>query len=61
MTIDDVRIAVTLLSFACFAGLVIWAWSAANRRVFEEAARLPFAAEGAESRGAADIHRSDAP
>jgi cytochrome c oxidase cbb3-type subunit 4 len=58
MSIEILRIVVTVLSFACFAGLVAWAWSARNRRGFDEAARLPFAPEGGDS---ADTHRSDAP
>ena len=70
MNIENLRIVVTVLSFACFGGLVVWAWSARNRRGFDEAARLPFVAEGGEARntaadgeghGAADTHRSDAP
>jgi cytochrome c oxidase cbb3-type subunit 4 len=61
MTIDDLRIAVTLLSLACFAGLFLWTWSARNRRGFDEAARLPFDAEGTDPDRTSDTHRSDAP
>ena len=61
LTVENLRIVVTVLSFACFAGLVVWAWSARNRRGFDEAARLPFAADAADGHGAADTHRSDAP
>ena len=43
MDINDLRAIVTLLSFATFAGIVVWAWSGRNREAFEEAARLPFA------------------
>jgi cytochrome c oxidase cbb3-type subunit 4 len=43
MDINDLRIAVTLLSFAVFAGIVGWAMSSRNRRRFDEAAMLPFA------------------
>jgi cytochrome c oxidase cbb3-type subunit 4 len=50
MDINDLRIVVTLLSFAAFAGIVIWAWSQRNRAAFQEAAMLPFADEA--SRGA---------
>jgi cytochrome c oxidase cbb3-type subunit 4 len=60
VSIENLRIAVTVLSFACFAGLVAWAWSARNRRGFDEAAHLPFADAG-DGQGAADTHRSDAP
>jgi len=41
-TINVIRTAVTLLSFAMFVGIVIWAWSSRNRQQFEEAAQLPF-------------------
>jgi cytochrome c oxidase cbb3-type subunit IV len=45
MDINDLRIVVTLLSFAVFIGIVVWAWSARNRKAFDEAAMLPFADE----------------
>ena len=45
MDINALRIAVTLLSFAVFAGIVAWAWSRRNQTRFDEAARLPFADE----------------
>jgi cytochrome c oxidase cbb3-type subunit 4 len=45
MDINDLRIAFTLLSFAVFAGIVVWAMSRHNRYAFEEAAMLPFADE----------------
>ena len=60
MTIDDLRIAVTLLSVACFAGLFLWTWSGRNRRGFDEAAQLPFAPDGA-TRDTDATNRSDAP
>jgi cytochrome c oxidase cbb3-type subunit IV len=43
--VNDLRIAVTVLSFFAFLGLVAWAWRSRNRPAFEEAARLPFADE----------------
>lgn len=43
MDINDLRMMVTLLSFAVFIGIVVWAWSARNRKAFDEAALLPFA------------------
>ena len=70
MSIETLRIVVTVLSFGCFLGLVGWAWSARNRRGFDEAAHLPFAAEGSHpnstadaalGHGAASTQRSDAP
>ena len=42
MDINDLRITVTLLSFAVFAGIVRWAWTRSNRARFDEAAQLPF-------------------
>lgn len=42
MDINTVREAVTVVSFATFVGIVVWAWSSSNRSRFEEAAQLPF-------------------
>jgi cytochrome c oxidase cbb3-type subunit IV len=42
MDINTMREAVTLTSFVVFVGIVLWAWSGANRQRFEEAAHLPF-------------------
>ena len=42
MDINDLRIAVTLLSFGVFAAIVRWAWKRDNRARFDEAAQLPF-------------------
>ena len=42
MNVDDLRIVVTLLSFAIFAGIVKWALSSKNRAAFDEAQQLPF-------------------
>jgi cytochrome c oxidase cbb3-type subunit 4 len=47
MDVNALRIAVTVMSFACFAGVVVWAWSRGNRQRFEEAAQLPFHGEDA--------------
>lgn len=47
MDVNDLRAAVTVLSFVCFAGIVAWAWSRGNRARFDEAAQLPFEAEQA--------------
>ena len=47
MDIMDLRIVVTLLSFVIFIGIVVWAWSARNRKAFDEAAMLPFADDAA--------------
>ena len=43
MDINDLRVATTVLSFAVFVGIVVWAWSRRNRAAFDEAAMLPFA------------------
>jgi cytochrome c oxidase cbb3-type subunit 4 len=32
----------TVVAFATFIGIVLWAWSGRARRAFDEAARLPF-------------------
>jgi cytochrome c oxidase cbb3-type subunit 4 len=42
MDLNDLRIAITLLSFAVFAGIVGWAVSRRNRARFEQAQMLPF-------------------
>ena len=46
MNLDDLRSAVTALSFVLFIGLWIWAWSRGNKRRFEEAALLPLTGDG---------------
>jgi cytochrome c oxidase cbb3-type subunit IV len=45
MDLNDLRSAITLLSFVMFIGLVAWAWSARRRKAFDEAAQLPFDGE----------------
>ncbi|MEO7335583.1 MAG: CcoQ/FixQ family Cbb3-type cytochrome c oxidase assembly chaperone [Caldimonas sp.] len=45
MDVNDLRAAVTLLSFIAFIGVMAWAWSRRNVQRFEEAAQLPFADE----------------
>ena len=42
MDITTLRIVFTLLSFACFLGIGVLAFSSRNRERFEEAAQLPF-------------------
>lgn len=42
MDITTLRIGATLLSFATFIGIIVWAWSHRNAAAFEEASRLPF-------------------
>jgi cytochrome c oxidase cbb3-type subunit IV len=48
MDINDLRAWLTLLMFAAFAGIVVWAWSGRNRKAFDEAAQLPFVGDNAE-------------
>jgi cytochrome c oxidase cbb3-type subunit 4 len=53
MDVNDLRNAVTVLSFVVFIGIVGWTLARRNAAGFEEAARLPFAdgdAAGAEER-----------
>jgi cytochrome c oxidase cbb3-type subunit IV len=42
MDINDMRSAVTVVSFLAFIGIVVWAWSRRNQSSFDEAAQLPF-------------------
>lgn len=42
MDVNTLRVIVTLVSFAVFIGIVVWAWSRRNKRRFDEAAQLPF-------------------
>jgi cytochrome c oxidase cbb3-type subunit IV len=46
MDVNDLRVVVTLLSFAAFVGIAVWAWSRKNAARFDEAAQLPFADSG---------------
>ena len=43
--LNTLRSAVTVLAFACFIGIFLWAWSGRNRARFDEAGQLPFADE----------------
>ena len=43
MDVNDLRAAVTLLSFVAFIGVIAWAWSRRNKKRFDDAAKLPFA------------------
>ena len=42
MDINTLRIIMTIISFAVFAGIVAWAIAPANRARFNEAALIPF-------------------
>lgn len=37
----DIQIVWTVIAFALFIGIVLWAWSGRRRQSFDEAARLP--------------------
>ncbi len=41
MDINDMRSVLTVLAFASFIGIVVWAWSGKRKAAFDEAARLP--------------------
>jgi cytochrome c oxidase cbb3-type subunit 4 len=41
MDVNDLRAATTVISFAVFIGIIVWAFSKRNKKDFEEAAQLP--------------------
>jgi cytochrome c oxidase cbb3-type subunit 4 len=45
MDVNDMRSLVTVVSFAAFVGITVWAWQRSRRQAFDEAAALPFADE----------------
>ena len=49
MDVNILRIAVTVLSFAAFIGIVVFAVSRRNAASFSEAAQLPFLDQSAHS------------
>ena len=42
MDINDLRSIVTVVAFAAFMGIVLWAYSDSSKAGFDQAARLPF-------------------
>jgi cytochrome c oxidase cbb3-type subunit 4 len=42
MDINTLRSIITVLAFAIFVGIVLWAYSGRNKAAFEQAALLPF-------------------
>ncbi len=46
MDINDLRSAVTVVSFLLFVGILVWTWSRQRKSGFEEAAALPFKEDG---------------
>lgn len=51
MDLNDLRSAITLVSFAMFIGLVVWTWQRKRLAAFEEAACLPFEDEESKEAG----------
>jgi cytochrome c oxidase cbb3-type subunit 4 len=42
MDVNDLRVITTVISFAVFVGILVWAFSKRNKENFDEAAKLPF-------------------
>lgn len=42
MDMNTLRIAVTIISFIVFVGILIWVWRNRNTSDFKDAANLPF-------------------
>ena len=42
MDLNEIRSWYTVILFAVFIGIVIWAWSGKSKRRFNEASQLPF-------------------
>ncbi|MEN9711897.1 MAG: hypothetical protein RLY90_158 [Pseudomonadota bacterium] len=42
MDVNDLRAITTVISFAVFIGILVWAFSKRNKENFDEAAKLPF-------------------
>jgi cytochrome c oxidase cbb3-type subunit 4 len=42
MDMNILRVAVTIISFIVFVGILIWVWRNRNTSDFKEAANLPF-------------------
>ena len=50
MDTNDMRVAMTVLAFVVFVGIVVWAFSRKRKHDFDEAARLPFSGEDGDER-----------
>ena len=61
MDINDIRALITLLAFAAFLGIVVWAYHRKSRRGFDEAAMLPFADDTQPGAAAARARNPDEP
>ena len=42
MDITSLRVITTLVSFATFIGIAVWAYAGRNRKRFDDAAAIPF-------------------
>jgi cytochrome c oxidase cbb3-type subunit IV len=51
VNLDDVRVALTVLSFLVFVGIAVWAYSRHRQRDFDEAANLPFSGHDFDAKG----------
>ena len=54
MDVNTFRGLITIVAMLAFLGVVWWAYRSANRRRFEEDARLPFADEAGDSSASGD-------
>ncbi len=41
MDVNDLRILITVVSFAVFVGILVWAFSKRNKEDFDAASKLP--------------------
>ena len=57
MDINILRVAVTVVSFVTFIGILLWAYSNGPRKGFAEAAKLPFLDEEGHQAGDAEDRR----
>ena len=49
MDVNDLRVVVLVAGLVLFLGIWAWAWSSKRRADFDEAARLPFADDEAQT------------
>ena len=57
MDVNTLRGLITIVAMLAFLGVVWWAYRSANRRRFEEDARIPFADEVGDSSANGDRER----
>ena len=56
--VNTLRSIVTVLAFAAFIGITLWAWSGARRAQFAEAARIPLEDDELHQEGGPDGSRN---